>query len=282
MRLEFTKYEGTANDFLVVDAAALGAHVLSTDEVVALCDRHRGVGGDGVLVVGWDGARGSMRVVNADGSVPEMCGNGLRCVAAHLVRTGRAGESFVVDTDAGPHRCRVERRGAELEVEIEMRVPSLAPAEVPVVSDAPLRDAVLEVDGRSLHFTAVSMGNPHAVTFDAVGDDRLALGPRVERDPRFPSGVNVGFASLRDGGLALDVYERGAGWTQACGTGACAAAVAAVETGRLPRGATIPVTLPGGTLQITVGAVGERVHLRGPARFVFDGTVSLASERASA
>jgi len=274
MRLAFSKYEGTANDFVVVDRASLGDLDLSTDEAVALCDRHRGIGADGVILVDWRAGadRGSMRVINSDGSVPEMCGNGLRCVVAHFVRTGRVdGPELVVDTDAGPHHCIVSREGDELFVEVAMRVPSLAPSDVPVVSLAPLRDSEFVVDGHTLHITAVSMGNPHAVVFDDVGANRAELGPLVARDPRFPASVNVGFARQRDEGLELFVFERGAGWTQACGTGACAAVVAAVETGRVPRGTTVPVALPGGTLDITVGAPDAAVRMRGPARFVFEG-----------
>ena len=221
MRLEFSKYEGTANDFVVVDREALGGRELTTDEVRALCDRHRGIGADGVLLVGPSASGFSMKVVNADGSVPEMCGNGLRCVVAHLVRSGRAAEGeLVVDTDAGPHRCTVTREGDVLFVEVEMRVPSLAPDAVPVRADAPLVDAEILAHGRSLRVTAVSMGNPHAVTFDDVGLARAELGPIVQRDPRFPEGVNVGFARAVGDGLELFVYERGAGWTEACGTGA--------------------------------------------------------------
>ncbi len=275
MTLEFTKYQGTGNDFIVVERSVLGPDP-SAETVRRLCDRHRGVGADGILVVGEHEGRYAMRVLNADGSIPEMCGNGLRCVVAHLVRTGRvSGREIVVDTDAGPHACVVHGQDPDLEIEVTMRVPSLSPAEVPVRADAPLRDAAFDVDGRTLHLTTVSMGNPHAVTFDDVGEERTALGPRLERDPRFPVGVNVGFARIDSARIDLRVFERGAGWTQACGTGACAAAVAAVETGRASRGEPIAVTLPGGPLLITVGAEGEPVRMRGPARFVFAGRVEL-------
>ncbi|MFO0696295.1 MAG: diaminopimelate epimerase [Polyangiales bacterium] len=277
MELRFEKYEGIGNDFLVVDGNDEAARALSPEVVRALCDRHRGVGGDGVLIVGTT-PRLSMRVINADGSIPEMCGNGLRCVALHVRRAGlSASPSFVVDTDAGPHECHVSSADVEALVEVEMRVPTLVPSAVPVVSDGPLVDGTFPVDDRSLAVTCVSMGNPHVVTFDDVGDARFSLGPRLERDPRFPEGVNVGFARPRgDGGLVLHVFERGAGWTEACGTGACAAAVAAVETGRAARGTPIPVRLPGGELVIRVGAEGERVRMTGPARHVFSGRVDLS------
>jgi diaminopimelate epimerase len=223
-----------------------------------------------------------MRVINADGSRAEMCGNGLRCVALHLVRTGAAsvGERFVVDTDAGPHGCRVlALDGATGTVEVDMRPASLLPADVPVRSDAPWIDAEVEVHGTPLRVTAVSMGNPHAVVFDAVGPARATLGPALQHDARFPEKANVGFARLlasdeREArAIELFVYERGAGWTEACGTGACAAAVAAVETGRVPRGEAVEVRLPGGALSIVVGRTGEPIRMTGPARHVFTGRV---------
>ncbi len=290
MRLRFGKYEGIGNDFVVVDEDDLAGRPLGPAEVARICDRHLGVGGDGVLVVGSAGGRLSMRVINADGSIPEMCGNGIRCVALHLHRAGKIpGGRAVIETDAGPHPCVVDpigdARSGDVEealVEVAMRVPSLAPADVPVAAEAPLVDAAIDVDGLELHGTAVSMGNPHLVVCDGVGDRRLDLGPRLERDARFPNGVNVGFATMEWGGITLDVWERGAGWTRACGTGACAAAVAAVETGRAPRHSAIRVRLPGGELGIRVGAPGEPVHMRGPARHVFDGELSRALVRGGA
>jgi diaminopimelate epimerase len=143
-------------------------------------------------------------------------------------------------------------------------------------SDTPWLDHDFEVAGRTLKLTAVSMGNPHVVTFDQVGDGRFEIGPRIQEDPHFPESVNVGFVSERNGSsMRLDVLERGAGWTQACGTGACAAAVAAVETGRAERDEQLSIRLPGGTLMITVGAPGDTVLMQGPARLVFEGEIGL-------
>jgi diaminopimelate epimerase len=157
-----------------------------------------------------------------------------------------------------------------------MRPASLAPADVPVRAPAPLRDEPLELGGRTLRWTAVSMGNPHAVTFDDPGGARSALAPLVQAAAMFPNGVNVGFAHMRGPrALELAVFERGAGWTEACGTGACAAAVAAVETARAPRGEALSVQLPGGTLTIVVPPAGERISMTGPARHVFDGVLEL-------
>ena len=277
--LHFSKYEGLGNDFIVVDGAGgPDARPIGPADAMVLCDRHFSVGADGVLLAGVRGKTAFMRVLNADGSEAEMCGNGLRCVVVHLLRRGLVtGDAFTVDTAAGPHGVRIVRRGtASAIVEVEMRAPSFVPTEIPVRADAPLVDLPVDVGGRTLRITAVSMGNPHAVTFDDVSpDDRAVLGPKLERDARFPQGVNVGFARVReDGGLDLAVWERGVGFTLACGTGACAAAAAAVETGRAERGVPIDVTLPGGPLSVRIGAPGEPARMTGPARHVFDGTLS--------
>jgi diaminopimelate epimerase len=275
VELTFEKYEGLGNDFLVVDDPGAGARI-DRALAVRLCDRHRGVGGDGVLVVGGDRERPSMRVFNADGSVPEMCGNGIRCVGLHLVRRGRAriGEPLAIATDAGEHRVLVHEGGDEGQVEVWMRAPSLEPADLPLRSEHGWVSEPIEVVGRLVRVTAVSMGNPHAVLFDEDGE-RAVLGPALEVDPRFPERVNVGFAASSERGLELAVWERGVGWTMACGTGACAAAVAAVETGRVERGRPLAVHLPGGPLSIVVGAEGEPVRMTGPARHVFTGRVTL-------
>jgi diaminopimelate epimerase len=275
MPLRFYKYEGLGNDFLIVERQALGGTELTTEQAVALCDRHRGIGGDGVLVL--DVQSPSMHVINSDGSVPEMCGNGIRCAALHLAR--RAGESALevtIETMAGPHACLVVNRPGAESVAVQMAPPSLSPRDVPLSAEGPWLDHPLSVAGRMVHLTGVSMGNPHAVTFDEVGDARFEIGPAIQSDPHFPEGVNVGFVSEQDGSsMRLDVLERGAGWTLACGTGACAAAVAAVETGRAKREQQLSIRLPGGTLMITVGAPGDTVLMQGPARFVFWGEVEL-------
>jgi len=273
--LPFYKYEGIGNDFLIVEKEALGGVRLTTEQAIALCDRHRGVGADGVLVLDIDTP--SMDVINSDGSVPEMCGNGIRCAALHLARSaGESAPEVTIGTLAGPHPCLVVNRPGAESVAVQMAPPSLVPRDLPLSSDAPWLDHPLTVDGRSIRLTGVSMGNPHAVTFDEVGDARLEVGPAIQSDPHFPEGINVGFVSEHDGStMRLDVLERGAGWTQACGTGACAAAVAAVETGRAKREEQLSIRLPGGTLMITVGAPGDSVLMQGPARFVFTGEVEL-------
>lgn len=292
MKLRFSKYHGIGNDFVVVDGLDPAVAQLDAAKAAAICDRHRGVGADGVLVVG---PEPSMRVWNADGSRAEMCGNGIRCVAVHLARQaqgrGEAGPfEWQIETDAGAHRCVVDALDDDIgaTVAVTMAVPSLVPADLPTTASEPLVDSPFELRGIVLGLTAVSMGNPHAITFDDVGDERRELGPALSTDPRFPEGVNAGFARpAKTGGFELFVFERGSGWTRACGTGACAAAVAVTETGRGSRGEALPVHLPGGTLTITVGTPDEPVLMSGPARHVFDAALDLealevASEAAPA
>ena len=273
----FAKYEGLGNDFVIVTGPAAAA--ISTVSARTLCDRHRGIGADGVLIVSGTPAAPRMQVINADGSEPEMCGNGLRCVALYLVHQGfaRPGQAFTVETDAGPHQCLVQSNARESAVEVSMRAPSLVPEEVPVLAERALLDEPFEVAGTRVKLSCVSMGNPHGVTFDDLGESaREKLGPLLEKHERFPKAANIGFARvLGPAKLSLSVWERGVGFTQACGTGACACAVAAVETGRAPRNQAIEVLLPGGPLSIRVGQPGERLSMTGPARHVFNGVVEL-------
>lgn len=276
MALSFSKYEGLGNDFIVVDASTAGVS-LTRAQAVQLCDRHRGIGGDGVLIVEHANGGHAMRVINADGSRPEMCGNGIRCVAFHLVRTGAVvAQSFDIDTDSGPHRCTMlSNAGKQASVQVSMRAPSLDPKRLPVIADAPVVEQPFDVDvvpRRSVKLTCVSMGNPHAVTFEDIGEARRTLGPALETHPRFPRAANIGFARvLGPQCIELAVWERGVGFTEACGTGACACAVAAVATKRAERNTPIEVRLPGGPLQIVVGNDGERLLMTGPATHVFDG-----------
>ncbi len=232
-----------------------------------LCDRHFGVGADGVLLVTpatSAEARARMVVLNADGSRPEMCGNGLRCVALHLARKDSSvGTSYVVDTDAGPLLCEVERDGATAQVKVGMgrgRVDG--------------EHATL-FDGAEVRFSRISVGNPHAIVFDSGFDEAAIdrLGPQVSSE--LPGGSNVEFAVTRGGGaFDLVVWERGVGRTLACGTGAAATGVAAALSGRAAYDEPLSVYLPGGALEITVEPETLEVTLRGPARHVFAGEVS--------
>ena len=282
MPIAFSKYEGLGNDFVIVEGPEHSPELLAAaDQAVQLCDRHRGLGADGVLLI--EHAPGSatpaMRVINADGSRPEMCGNGVRCVALHLVRTGTrsANIPFEIETDSGPHTCNVASRARQSDVEVSMRPASLEPETVPVVALAPVLDEPFTIGRNIVHLSCVSMGNPHAVTFDDIQADlRVTLGPQLEKHPRFPRAANIGFARMVGAQtIELAVWERGVGFTEACGTGACACAVAAVETARATRHVPIDIHLPGGTLQVLVTGRTERISMTGPARHVFDGTFEL-------
>jgi len=264
--LRFAKYEGLGNDFLIVDAP--NDALLDAAQVAKLCDRHFGVGGDGVLLVTPPtslGARATMVVLNADGSRPEMCGNGLRCVALHLALQDRAqAVSFIVDTDAGARLVAVERSDKAGSVSVGMG------------RGLPEGEIEHAFGALNLAFSRVSMGNPHAVTFDAGLDERALdeLGPALSA--RFAQGSNIELVSTR-GERVLDllVWERGVGRTLACGTGACAVVVAAARQGRVPFDSEVEVRLPGGPLHITVSRETLDVTMRGPARRVFSGEVSL-------
>jgi diaminopimelate epimerase len=256
----FQKFEGLGNDFIVVD----GPGAWLATRAVSLCDRHFGVGANGVLAVSEPrspGARATMVVLNADGSRPEMCGNGLRCVALHLARTDGVSEAeYTVDTDAGPRRCVVTRDGHAAQVLID-----LGRAEA-------LGDHVTEHGGRTYSFARISMGNPHAVWFGGLldGKDADAVGAAVSA--QIKGGSNVEFVAQR-GSRAADVvvWERGVGRTLACGTGAGATAAALALAGKAPFGEPIEVRLPGGPLAVWVDAHTLAVRLRGPARWVFAG-----------
>lgn len=266
----FWKVEGLGNDFVLVDLRSRpDAANVATRLAAAtpeLCDRHRGVGADGVLLVldAPDGVR--MRVVNHDGSVPEMCGNGLRCVALYVALADglRLPADVYVATDAGPRPCTVlTADGMRGTVRADM---GTARTEGSVTPQA--------AEGRTA--IAVDVGNPHAVFVCDPGTDlaELArrLGPAIERDPAFPSGTNVEFATLdaqgEDGAVVTCVvWERGCGLTQACGTGACATAAALAARTAITR---FEVRLPGGPLAVSVGPA-HRVAAEGPARLVFHG-----------
>jgi diaminopimelate epimerase len=281
MTRRFWKYHGLGNDFVLVEEPVTAA------AAQALCDRRRGVGADGVLVVttGAGDVAADVAVWNSDGSSAEICGNGLRCVALHLCdRPAALSGAFRLATGAATTSCRIvehERPGHAV-VEVEMGRPTVLPAEVPVDADGDrVVDRPFTVAGRSLPITAVGMGNPHAVTFGDYDLDAVrALGPALERHAAFPAGVNAGFARVAGPGrVDLTVWERGAGLTGACGSGACAAAVAACLTGRAGWGTPLVVRQPGGDLVITARGLDATVSMRGPAARVFAGEVDLEALR---
>jgi len=294
--IPFTKVQGLGNDFVVVDLRRSAPVPSPTEPELArrICDRHFGLGADGVLaILPGDEGDARMRVINADGSEAEMCGNGIRCVAKVLWESDPALRKPVlrIDTGAGLLTCAIDAVGGSVRtVAVEMGRPRLRRGEIPLAGPADERAlrVPLRGDSAAFTFTGVSMGNPHAVIFldDAAANLRALAeshGPRLEVDPLFPRRTNVEFARVRGGEIDLVVWERGCGITLACGTGACATAVAACLEGRAEPGREIPVHLPGGTLFITVarGDDGDYsgVTMRGPAVSVFEAEIDLARFR---
>lgn len=274
------KYHGLGNDFVILDRRKTGQDI-GPELSRALCDRRRGVGGDGVLVLLPEpNAWARMVVHNADGSIAEMCGNGLRCAVKYLVdHSGERPETIPVMTGAGLLRCTLAYGPDEVsEVEVLMGPARMIAPNLPSSNGVPfVRRDLPGFEG--VRGTAVSMGNPHLVLFDRPLDEATTLGPKLEHAPGFPDRTNVEFCRVEADGLTVVVWERGCGLTQACGTGACAAAAAAVEEGLLPANTWLRVQLPGGPLQIKVKSDFSQVVLRGPATFVFDGTSPLLATK---
>ena len=260
----FEKYEGLGNDFVVIDAGSEGE--LSEERARALCDRRRGVGADGVLLLlppRVAEATARMRVVNADGSIAEMCGNGLRCAALHLARArGVSHGDLAIETDAGVRACAIDRSGDAAVVVCDMGMIR--------VQD----DVVVDLGAERVALTRADAGNPHAVALRAFTPGDLAqLGPQLAAAPVFfaRGGVNIELAQRVAGVLDVVVGERGAGATLACGTGACAAVAVARAKGVVSGEGSVRVRLPGGELEVGLDPRTGRTTLRGPARHVFSG-----------
>jgi diaminopimelate epimerase len=271
--LRFAKLHGTANDFIYVDARA-GFPGDPAAVARRLCDRRRGIGADGlILLLPSAEADGRMVIYNSDGSRAEMCGNGIRGLARFVHERGLLTKNpLAIETDAGVKTLSLHLdAGRVARVTVDMGMPEWRGREIPVDADGEVVDHPLVVDGRTWSVTCVSMGNPHCVVFvdDVASLPVETLGPRFERHPFFPRHVNTEFVRV-DGRerLTMRVWERGAGETMACGTGACAVAVAAARTGRSARRVT--VTLPGGPLEIDWRA-DDRVLMTGDAVAVFEG-----------
>lgn len=277
--IEFAKYHGLANDFIIVEDPE-GSAGLTPTAVASMCARHTGIGADGLLAVRGSAASGFEMVYhNADGSEAEMCGNGIRCFAKYLHDYRLTTEtSLDILTKAGTRHVDVlTDGGVAVAFTVDMGIPEFSPAEVPVRAGddeavcVPLPTSRGEVFG-----TCLSMGNPHCVLFgpDTAIAPVEALGAELERSAVFPEGVNVEFVQVVDRSrLRLRVWERGVGETQACGTGACAAAVAAARLGLVER--KVEVELPGGSLAIEWTEQGP-VLMTGPATQVYTGTYFLA------
>jgi len=275
--LRFSKMHGAGNDFVVLDLRH-DPSALTPARCRALADRHTGVGCDQILTIEAPRSHqavASYRIWNADGSSAQQCGNGARCIAAWLVRDGAAGTgNFVLDSPSGTHA--VERDG-ESGYRIAMGVPEFAPQHVPLHGFEHPQDVyTLAVDGATVTFGAVSMGNPHAVVVvDDIDTAPVSTwGSTLQALSAFPHSVNVGFAQVvaRDR-IRLRVFERGAGETLACGSGACAAAAILMRRGAVDR--DVAVELPGGTLRIGWPDDSATITMSGPATFVFEGEYAL-------
>jgi len=272
MRLKFTKMQGLGNDFVMLDGIRQRVE-LDRAQIVRLADRHFGVGCDQVLLVERP-SRADVdfryRIFNADGGEVEQCGNGARCFV-HFVRDQglTAKRKIRVETLSGVIEPTLEEDG---QVQVDMGVPRFEPEAIPFVGDSAAPTQDLDVAGASVTISTLSMGNPHAV--QAVADVEVApvatQGPLIERHPQFPRGANAGYMQVVDrANIRLRVWERGAGETLACGTGACAAVVAGIRRGLLD--STVRVRTRGGELTIRWDGAGEPVLMTGPAQAVFEG-----------
>jgi diaminopimelate epimerase len=274
--MQFVKAHGAGNDFLLIEDLDDTLRP-NAAFVAAVCDRHFGVGADGLIRI--TRARDAdffMDYYNADGEVAEMCGNGIRCLAKYVADRGLwSGDELVVDTRDGVKGMTLERdaSGAVARVRVDMGTPILDRAAIPLSGTGDPLHEQLAVAGRSLEAACVSMGNPHAVLFvdDLAVVPFETLGPAVETNERFPAKTNAEFAQiLNDHEVRMRVWERGVGETMACGTGACAVAVAANLRGYTGR--SVAIHLPGGTLDIEWTEDG-RVFMTGPAEETFEGTL---------
>ncbi|WP_193163834.1 diaminopimelate epimerase [Microbulbifer hainanensis] len=276
MRLKFTKMHGLGNDFVMLDGISQRIK-LSPEKIRALADRHLGVGCDQVLLVEsprTPEADFRYRIFNADGGEVENCGNGARCFA-RFVRERRltAKPQLLVETSGGLLQLNLLEND---EVGVDMGAPILEPERIPFTADRHAETYPLDVDGEVFTIGAVSMGNPHAVLLveDVDSAPVATLGPRIEQHERFPQRVNVGFLQVQSRSEArLRVFERGVGETRACGTGACAAMVAARLRDLLDE--EVQLHLPGGTLTIHWSGPGQPVTMTGPATIVYQGQIVL-------
>ncbi len=277
MRLKFTKMQGLGNDFVVLDGIRQ-AVALTPELARRIADRHFGVGCDQILLVERPSSPAAdfrYRIWNSDGGEVEQCGNGARCFVRFVRDQGlTAKDEIRVETASGLIAPRLEANG---EVTVDMGAPVFAPARIPFDSDSSSPVQALDVGGATLSITAVSMGNPHAVQVveDVDAAPVAAQGPQIEHHPRFPKRVNAGFMQVVDRGrIRLRVWERGAGETLACGTGACAAVAAGIRRGLLDT--TVAVDTRGGRLTIRwQGGDNDPVWMTGPAVTVFEGELDI-------
>ncbi len=280
MEIQFTKMHGLGNDFVVIDSFVHEIQ-LSAEQVRMIADRHFGIGCDQLLLLAPSDKEGidvRYLIYNADGGEVSQCGNGARCAAAYLRENGLIdglvdGKTITAETNEGIITMTLEEDDL---VRVNMGIPKLATAEIPLNTQEDADQYQLELSDTEITFSAVSMGNPHAVIVvdDVSSAPILTMGPEVQQQTIFPEGVNVGFMQIIDSGqIKLRVYERGAGETLACGSGACAAVVAGCINSSLDQ--VVDVELPGGHLLISWAGLGKPVWMTGPATFVYRGQISL-------
>ena len=281
MKLRFTKMHGISNDYVYI--STFDQEIADPEKLaVRLSDRRTGIGGDGIILVcPADGADAKMRIFNADGSEGKMCGNGIRCVGKFVYDKGLVPPEktvITIDTLSGIKTLDLTVEDGKVQsARVDMGAAILKPSEIPVrYHGDKMVNAPLIVGRREWRVTAVSMGNPHCVTFtdDVDGLDLEKIGPSFEKHPAFPDRVNTEFVRvIDDHTLQMRVWERGSGETWACGTGACATAVAACENGFCKKGEDITVKLRGGDLVINY--TDETVVMTGPASTVFEGEIEI-------
>lgn len=285
--MNFVKMHGLGNDFIVLDCtkqdmaiSSESYHTLAKN----LCDRHFGIGADGILLVlPSEQADICMRIINSDGSEAEMCGNGIRCFARYVYEAGIVQKDVItVETLAGIiiPRMILDDAGNIVSVAVDMGKPVLEKEQIPMVGQGRAVDQSIEIEDQTFQITAVSMGNPHCVVFvdDAENFPIAYWGPRIERSQYFPRKTNVEFVQvLNDKEVIMRVWERGAAVTLACGTGACATTVACILNGKT--GNDVLLHLDGGDLQVRWDGEDQHVFMTGPAEEVFRGQIELEAGR---
>lgn len=286
MTISFTKYHGLGNDFILIDNRHHLQPIVAPQQAIKLCDRNFGIGADGVIFAlpPEQQADYTMRIFNSDGSESEMCGNGIRCLAKFIAEIDNDNKTkYKIYTGAGLLAIELQENGL---VKVDMGVPKLLASEIPTTlgnADGKVIEEPLEVGGKSWSVTCVNMGNPHCITFveDVAAIPLETLGPQFEHHPVFPERTNTEFVQvISPNYLKMRVWERGAGATLACGTGACASVVAGVLTQRCDRGSVaapyrqVTVELPGGCLEIEWSTTDQKIYMTGPAEKVFTGVIN--------
>lgn len=278
--INFTKMQGLGNDFILVEYEEIKKHNLNYHDLAKkMCDRHFGIGADGLIIVNPDNLKGetdtSWRIINSDGSEPEMCGNGIRCFAKYAHEKGIVDKKkFTVLTLAGVITPEITEDG---EVKVDMGAPFLEPKTIPTTLNDPINQE-LQIEDKTFYINAVGMGNPHCIIFSDEDTEKLALkyGPIIESHEVFPEKTNVEFVKVKsDDHIKINVWERGCGITLACGTGTCASAVASILNKFVKN--SLKADLPGGTLEIDWDStnLANHIFMKGPAKFVFEGKFSL-------